>query len=330
MRNLFKSLLLIPFLLFTIVGSASASVVSTVINSAPILVAIITITVPVLLSVAFFTLAERQVMASMQRRMGPSVSGIGGVLQPFYDGLKLGVKEPILPELSASGAFSAAPMIAFILSQVSFCVLFLSDAAFQGLILMALSSLGVYGVMLAGWSSNSKYAFLGCLRSVALMVSYELGFGAALLSICLFLTDSTGMKSLNLAEASSFVQFALLPLCLIFCICILAETKRVPFDLPEAESELVAGYNVEYSSLGFALFFIAEYANMAIMSSIASVYFLGGFSAVKLTALFFGFVWIRATLPRYRYDQFMSKGWKSLLPLSLALFSMYASFDYIF
>ncbi len=151
-----------------------------------------------------------------------------------YDGLKLGVKEPILPELSASGAFSTAPMIAFILSQVSFCVLFLSDSAYQGLILMALSSLAVYGVLLAGWASNSKYAFLGCLRSVALMVSYELGFGAALLSICLFLTDSTGMKSLNFAEASPFVQAALAPLLLLFLICILAESKRVPFDLPEA------------------------------------------------------------------------------------------------
>ncbi len=203
-----------------------------------ILITIFSITVPVLLVVAFFTLAERQIMASMQRRMGPQVSGIGGILQPFFDGLKLGVKEPILPELSASGAFSTAPMIAFILSQVSFCVLFLSDSAYQGLILMALSSLAVYGVLLAGWASNSKYAFLGCLRSVALMVSYELGFGAALLSICLFLTDSTGMKSLNFAEASPFVQAALLPLLLLFLICILAESKRVPFDLPEARISL--------------------------------------------------------------------------------------------
>jgi NADH:ubiquinone oxidoreductase subunit H len=295
-----------------------------------ILLTILIITVPVLLSVALFTLSERQVMASLQRRMGPHVSGLGGILQPFFDGLKLGVKEPILPESSASGAFSAAPMIAFILSQISWCGIFISDAAFQGLVLMALSSLGVYGVMLAGWASNSKYAFLGCLRSVALMVSYELGFGAALLSISLFLTDSTGMKSLNFADASTMVQLALLPLCLLFLICILAETKRVPFDLPEAEAELVAGYNVEYSSLGFALFFIAEYANMAVMSSLASIYFLGGFSAIKLVAIFFGFVWVRGTLPRYRYDQFMRLGWKALLPLSLALYTLYASFDFVF
>jgi NADH:ubiquinone oxidoreductase subunit H len=295
-----------------------------------ILATILIITVPVLLSVAFFTLAERQVMASMQRRFGPNVSGISGVLQPIYDGLKLGVKEPLLPESSAAGAFSSAPMISFVLSQISFGAIFISDASFQGLVLMALSSLAVYGVMLAGWASNSKYAFLGCLRSVALMVSYELSLGVALLSIGLFLTDSSGMKCLNFYDAPSSVQLALLPLCHIFLICILAETKRVPFDLPEAEAELVAGYNVEYSSLGFALFFIAEYANMAVMSAIASVYFLGGFSALKLTALFFAFVWTRGSLPRYRYDQFMRLGWKCYLPLTLAIFAVNASFDTIF
>ncbi|GAX86700.1 NADH dehydrogenase subunit 1 (mitochondrion) [Chlamydomonas eustigma] len=292
-----------------------------------IILSILTITVPVLLCVAFFTLAERQIMASMQRRFGPHVSGLGGILQPFWDGLKLGVKEPLLPSLSSYGAFSAAPMISFILSQISWCGIFISDASFQGLILMALSSLAVYGVMLAGWSSNSKYAFLGCLRSVALMVSYELSLGVALLSIGLFLTDCTGMKCLSFYEAPSSIQFALLPLCHIFLICILAETKRIPFDLPEAEAELVAGYNVEYSSLGFALFFIAEYANMAIMSSLASIYFLGGFSALKLTAIFFGFVWTRGTLPRYRYDQFMRLGWKAYLPLTLGIFAINASLD---
>ena len=200
-----------------------------------ILTVIIIVTVPMLLVVAFTTLFERQVMASMQRRMGPHTSGIGGILQPFYDGLKLGVKEPLLPEMSASGPFTVAPMIAFILSQVSLSVLFISDSSYQGIILMALSSLAVYGVLLAGWASNSKYSFLGALRSVALMVSYELGFGAILLSICLFLTDSTGMKSLNFADASPFVQAALLPLLLVFLICILAESKRIPFDLPEAK-----------------------------------------------------------------------------------------------
>lgn len=291
---------------------------------------ILFITVPLLLVVAFFTLFERQVMASYQRRMGPNVSGLSGLLQPFYDGLKLSVKEPIAPEMSASGPFTFAPMIAFILSQVSFCVLFISDSSYQGLIMMALSSLAVYGVLLAGWASNSKYSLLGALRSVALMVSYELGFGAALLTICLFLTDSTGMKSLNFTDAAPFVQAALLPLLLLFLVCILAESKRIPFDLPEAEAELVAGYNVEYSSLGFALFFIAEYANLAVLSAVASIYFLGGFSALKILTLYFGFVWVRGTLPRYRADSFMRLGWKALLPLSLSLFGFYAAFDYIF
>jgi len=310
-----------------------------------ILLSIVTLVVPVLLCVAFFTLAERQIMASMQRRWGPGVSGVGGILQPFWDGLKLGVKEPILPELSSSGAFSASPMISFVLSQIAWCGIFMSDCQFQGLVIMALSSLAVYGVMLAGWASNSKYAFLGCLRSVALMVSYELSFGAILLCLGLFITDSTGVKCLNFADTPtnshlgmdgsnlfwgvSPFTLALLPLCHIFLICILAETKRVPFDLPEAEAELVAGYNVEYSSLGFALFFIAEYANMAVMSAVASIYFLGGFSALKISALFFGFVWVRGTLPRYRYDQFMRLGWKALLPLSLGLFGFNACFDWL-
>jgi len=295
-----------------------------------LLASILMMTVPVLLCVAFFTLAERQILASMQRRFGPHVSGIGGVLQPFWDGLKLGVKEPVLPDSSSSGAFAASPMISFVLSQVAWCGIWISDACFQGLVIMAISSLSVYGIMLAGWSSNSKYAFLGCLRSVALMVSYELSLGSALLSLGLFTTDVTGQRSLNFHTMSlaTTPAWALLPLCLIFLICILAETKRVPFDLPEAEAELVAGYNVEYSSLGFALFFLAEYANMAVMSAVASIYFLGGFSALKLTALFFGFVWTRGSLPRYRYDQFMRLGWKALLPLSLALFCVYASFDW--
>jgi NADH:ubiquinone oxidoreductase subunit H len=292
-----------------------------------IILSIFTLTVPVLVCVAFFTLSERQIMASMHRRYGPQVSGFGGLLQPFWDGLKLGVKEPLLPSLSSYGAFSAAPMISFILSQVSWGGILISDGSFGGLVLMALSSLAVYGVLLAGWASNSKYAFLGCIRSVGLMVSYELSLGAALLNIGLFLTDPTGMRTLCFYEAPSSIQFGLLPTCLIFLICILAETKRVPFDLPEAEAELVAGYNVEYSSLGFALFFIAEYANMSVMGALASIYFLGGLSPLKLAAIFYGFVWTRATLPRYRYDQFMRLGWKDYLPLSLAQYGVNACFD---
>lgn len=208
-----------------------------------IFASILILIVPVLLSVAIFTLAERTVMASMQRRYGPNVSGVGGILQPFWDGLKLGVKEPVLPDASSAGAFAASPMISFVLSQVAWVGICISDASFQGLVIMAISSLAVYGVMLAGWASNSKYAFLGCLRSVALMVSYELSLGAALLSIGLFTTDSTGMKCLNFSEMPSTPQYALLPLCLIFLVCILAETKRVPFDLPEAIILALASIN---------------------------------------------------------------------------------------
>jgi NADH:ubiquinone oxidoreductase subunit H len=170
--------------------------------------------VPVLLCVAFFTLAERQIMASMQRRFGPQVSYFSGVLQPFWDGLKLGVKEPILPELSSSGAFSAAPMISFVLSQVAWCGIFLSDSAFQGLVIMTLSTLAVYGMILAGWSSNSKYAFLGCLRSVALMVSYELSFGSALLSVALFTDDGTGISVSTFTVWCCLVKVLFYPLVL--------------------------------------------------------------------------------------------------------------------
>lgn len=290
---------------------------------------IITLVVPVLLSVAYLTLAERQLIASIQRRIGPITSGLGGLLQPLYDGAKLGVKEPILPELSASGAFAGAPIISFILSQIAWAAIFISDAAYGGLVIIALSSLSVYGVMLAGWASNSKYAFLGCLRSVALIVSYELSLGVCILCIALFTVDSTGIRCLNFDELPHIPLIALYPIILIFLISLLAETKRVPFDLPEAEAELVAGYNVEYSSLGFALFFISEYSNLAIISAVASIYFLGGFSALKIAALFFGFVWVRGTLPRYRYDQFMRLGFKCLLPISLSLYSLYASFDYL-
>ena len=186
-------------------------------------------------------------MASKQRRWGPQRSGLGGVLQPFWDGLKLGVKQPV--SRVGSGAFVASPVVAFVLSQVAWCGVFVLDAAFQALVIMALSSLAVYAVMLAGWSSHSKYAFLGCLRSVALMVSYELSLGAALLSVAIC--------SGSLNWATMLHTEALYLLAALFLICAVAETKRVPFDLLEAETELVAGYHVEYSSLGFALFCMA-------------------------------------------------------------------------
>jgi NADH:ubiquinone oxidoreductase subunit H len=295
--------------------------------SSSVLTNAIAVFVPVLLTVVFFTLVERHVMASMQRRVGPNASGIGGLLQAIYDGLKLGLKEPVFPDTALIGAFILAPCIMFVLSVLCYCCFFFSDSVYQGLIIVVLSGLSVYGVLLAGWSSNSKYAFLGSIRSVSQMISYELGFGACLLSVSLFLTDACGMKSLNFSEAHS--TLALIPIFILFLICSLGELKRLPFDLSEAEAELVAGYNVEYTSLGFALFFISEYANMAVMGILACFYFLGGFSPFKLTAIFFFFVWVRATLPRYRYDQFLRLGWKALLPLSLSLYSIYAVFDFV-
>jgi len=292
--------------------------------------------VPVLLCVAFLTLAERQILASMQRRRGPQVSAAGGLAQPFWDGMKLGLKEPAMPSGSDGPAFVWSPLMSFVLSQVVWALLplhplyGLNDSAFGGVCLMALSSLAVYGVMLAGWSSNSKYAFLGCCRSVAQMVSYELPMGVVLIILAGFVRDNAGMRCLHLSAvglSSAAHVFGLIlplwPLCLIWFVLVLAETKRAPFDLPEAEAELVAGYNVEYSSMGFALFFLAEYASMASMSAVTAIYFVATWTlpiSLKLTLIFYAFVWVRNTLPRYRYDQFMLLGWKGLLPLALAKF----------
>jgi len=286
---------------------------------------ILIVLLPLLVSIALLTLSERAVMASIQRRIGPAVSGFAGILQPFWDGFKLAVKEPLLPANATTGAFFAAPLISICICIASWCTVLLTDLQLGGLILLLLSSLAVYGVMLAGYSCNSKYAFLGCLRSVSLMVSYELVISVLILCIALFFYDGVGFKCLSFAEANQKFSLILLPTGLIFYICLLAETKRVPFDLPEAEAELVAGYNVEYSSLGFAVFFVAEYGNTLLMAALYNVYFLGYLSSSVIALLFVTFVWIRGTLPRYRYDAFMQIGWKSLLPISLALFAAYAS-----
>lgn len=286
---------------------------------------ILLVLLPLLISIALLTLSERAVMASLQRRMGPGVSGAAGILQPFWDGFKLAVKEPVLPANATTGAFYAAPLISICICVASWCAVLLTDLQLGGLILLLLSSLAVYGVMLAGYSCNSKYAFLGCLRSVSLMVSYELVISVCMLCIALFFNDGAGFKCLAFAEANPQPSIVLLPAALVFYICMLAETKRVPFDLPEAEAELVAGYNVEYSSLGFAVFFVAEYGNTLLMAALFNIYFLGTLNSALTALLFVSFVWIRGTLPRYRYDAFMQVGWKSLLPLALALFVGYTS-----
>lgn len=303
-------------------------------------------TVPLLLSVAFRTRAERKIMASMQRRVGPNVSGFTGILQPFWDGRKAFVKEPILPSNADQPLFLWAPLLTFMTSQVAWAAIpyghhhILCDLNRGTLYVRTVSSRGVYGILLAGWASNSKYAFLGCCRSVAQMISYERPMGLILRTICM-ISGSLNFLTIQEVQNSGWFLFPLLPQARMWFICCLAETNRAPFDLPEAEAERVAGYNVEYSGMSFALFFIAEYANMFRMSILCARLFRGGtgsptlllswipgglWLSLKTTAFLFGFVWVRATLPRYRYDQRMRRGWKTFLPLSLAGFLFTAAF----
>ena len=304
-----------------------------------ILLKIIGITIPLLLGVAFLTLAERKVMASMQRRKGPNVVGIMGVFQPIADGFKLVVKESVLPTNANLVIYLFAPIFTFLLSQVIWAVIpfgegvVLADLNLGLLYIFAISSLGVYGIITAGWSSNSKYAFLGSLRSAAQMVSYEVSIGLILITV-LLCVGSLNLTEIVLAQSEIWFCVPLYPLLLMFFISCLAETNRAPFDLPEAEAELVAGYNVEYSSMGFALFFLGEYANMIVMSTLCALFFFGGWLpfttigffywipflfwfSIKITFFLFLFIWIRAAFPRYRYDQLMRIGWKVFLPLSL-------------
>jgi len=304
------------------------------------LVKILGIVIPLLISVAYLTLAERKVMGSMHRRKGPNVVGFYGILQPLADGLKLLIKEPILPSSANLGIFLSAPILTFVVSLISWAVipfgygLVLSDLNIGVLYVFAISSLGVYGIIMAGWSSNSKYAFLGSLRSAAQMVSYEVSIGLILITV-LLCSSSLNISEIVLAQEEIWYMFPLFPLFVLFFISGLAETNRAPFDLPEAEAELVAGYNVEYSSMGFALFFLGEYANMIFVSVLCSLFFVGGWLppfnlyifcwipsgfwlGLKTIFFLFCFIWVRASFPRYRYDQLMRLGWKVFLPFSLA------------
>lgn len=299
-----------------------------------------TVVLPLIIAVAYMTLAERKVMAGMQRRKGPNIVGIFGLLQPLADALKLFVKETILPSSANLLVFIIAPILTFLLALLSWCVLPLgegmvySDINVGVLYILAISSLGVYGIIMAGWASNSKYAFLGALRSAAQMVSYEVSVGLILINV-LLCVGSLNLSEIVLAQYSMWYLIPLFPIFVMFYVSILAETNRAPFDLPEAEAELVAGYNVEYSAMGFALFFLGEYANMILMCSLTTVLFLGGWFpflnililnwispaiwfSLKTTVLLFSFIWVRSSLPRYRYDQLMRLGWKIFLPLSLA------------
>ncbi len=308
------------------------------------------IVVPLLLGVAYTTWAERKVIGSMQLRQGPMTVGPWGLLQPIADGAKLFLKETVVPSGANKVVFLVAPMLTFILSLIAWAVipfgdgLVISNINVGILYLFAISSLGVYGIIMAGWASNSRYAFLGALRSSAQMVSYEIAIG--LIIICVLISAG----SLNLSEivrAQSgdgfWYIFPHFPMFVLFVASILAETNRHPFDLPEDEASLVTGYNVEYSSMAFALFFLGEYANMILMSAICAILFLGGWLPpfemapftwipgpiwfiLKICFVLFIFFWARATLPRYRYDQLMRLGWKVFLPLSLLWVVLTAGF----
>lgn len=316
---------------------------------------ILAITVPLLLGVAYLTLAERKVIGWIQLRRGPNVVGPFGLLQPIADGLKLFLKETVIPASANRVVFVLAPMITFILALIAWAVipfgegLVLADINVGVLYLFAISSLGVYGIIMAGWASNSKYAFLGALRSAAQMVSYEVSIGFVIITV-LLAVGSLNLTDIVVAQKGGILHWhflPLLPMFVVFFISALAETNRAPFDLPEAEAELVSGYNVEYSSMTFAMFFLGEYANMILMSGMTVVLFLGGwlppfdmypFTVVpgpiwfvlKIMAVLFLFLWVRATFPRYRYDQLMRLGWKVFLPLSLVFVVLTAGFLLVF
>ncbi len=322
-----------------------------------IVLLILLIVAPLLLGVAYLTFWERKIIGWMQSRRGPNVVGPLGLLQPFADGLKLFLKETVVPSSANPVIFLLAPMITFVLALIAWSVIpfdegwVLADINVGILYLFAISSLGVYGIVMAGWASNSKYAFLGALRSAAQMVSYEVSMGFVIISV-LILVGSLNLSDIVRAQAGgfwhwhAFAHFLLLfPMLVVFFVSTLAETNRSPFDLPEAEAELVAGFFVEYSSFPFAMFFLAEYANMILMSGMTTILFLGGWQAPlpvldfipgivwfagKIAFVLFFFLWVRATFPRYRYDQLMRLGWKVFLPLSLFWVALVAGVAQVF
>ncbi|MCW8307127.1 NADH-quinone oxidoreductase subunit NuoH [Acidiphilium sp. PA] len=303
--------------------------------------------VPLLIGVAYLTYAERKVLAAVQLRRGPNVTGPFGLWQPFADAIKMLFKETIIPDGSNRYLFLFAPVITFGLAIIAWAVIPVNDhwaianINVGMLYLFAISSLGVYGVIIAGWASNSKFAFLGAMRSAAQMVSYEVSIGLVILSV-LVCTGSLNLNAIVLAQRNIWFAIPLLPMLVVFFISGLAETNRAPFDLPEGESEIVAGFFVEYSAMSFALFFLGEYANMILMSGMTTILFLGGWLSpipfipftwvpgpiwfiLKVAVCLFVFLWVRATLPRFRYDQLMQLGWKVFLPLSLGWLVLTAS-----
>ena len=295
--------------------------------------------VPLLVAVAMMTLAERKIMAAIQLRKGPNVVGPFGLFQPFADAIKMIMKETIVPTGANRVLFLMAPMLTFALAMIAWAVIpvadgwAIADINVGILYLFAVSSLGVYGIIIAGWASNSKYPFLGALRSAAQMVSYEVSMGFVIVTV-LLCVGSLNLNAIVKAQETIWFVIPLFPMAIIFFISTLAETNRSPFDLPEGESEIVAGFFVEYSSMSFALFFLGEYANMFLMAAMTTILFLGGWLppfgiepftwipgpiwfVLKICFIMFVFVWVRATFPRYRYDQLMRLGWKVFLPFSL-------------
>ena len=304
---------------------------------------VIAIVVPLLLAIAYFTYAERKVLAFSQLRKGPNVVGPFGLFQPIADGLKLLMKETVIPSGANRVVFVAAPMLTFTLALIAWAVIpfdvgvVVSNINVGILYLFAISSLSVYGIIMAGWASNSRYAFLGALRSAAQMVSYEVSIGFVLVTV-LLCAGSLNLTDIVLAQRRVWFVLPLLPMAVVFFISGLAETNRAPFDLPEGESELVAGYFVEYSAMTFALFYLGEYGNMILVSAMTAILFLGGWLAPfniepfsgalahvwhglwllsKTVFVMFCILWVRATFPRFRYDQLMRLGWKVFLPFSL-------------
>ncbi len=297
------------------------------------------IIVPVLIGMAYLTYAERKVLAAMQLRRGPNVVGPFGLFQPFADAIKMMTKETIIPSGASRLLFIMAPMLTFSLAVMAWAVIPVNDGWAVAninvgvLYLFAISSLGVYGVIIAGWASNSKYAFLGALRSAAQMVSYEVSMGFVMVSV-LLCVGSLNLNDVVLAQRHIWFAIPMFPMFIIFFISTLAETNRSPFVLPEGDSEIVAGFFVEYSAMTFALFFLGEYTSMILMSAMTTILFLGGWLApfgvepftwipgpiwfiLKVAFVLFGFLWTRATFPRFRYDQLMRLGWKVFLPFSL-------------
>jgi NADH-quinone oxidoreductase subunit H len=308
--------------------------------------------VPLLVGVAYLTFAERKIMGAIQLRKGPNVVGPFGLWQPFADAIKMLFKETIIPTGSDRALFLLAPMITFGLAVVAWAVIpvnnhwAIANINVGILYLFAISSLGVYGIIIAGWASNSKYAFLGALRSAAQMVSYEVSMGFVIVTV-LLCVGSLNLNDIVLAQRKIWFAIPLFPMFIIFFISGLAETNRAPFDLAEGDTEIVAGFFVEYSAMAFALFFLGEYANMILVSAMTTTLFLGGWLSplpfppfnwvpgliwflIKIFGCLFVFVWVRATLPRFRYDQLMSMGWKVFLPLSLVWLVLTASAMEIF